>query len=73
MYHVTIKEQSKGASCWKVSGKFHVSFMEWIKVSVVDRVHKYSVTLFERVKVIIAIVLIHLCFGSDSTLSRVKI
>ena len=35
--------------------------------------HKYGVILFERVKVMIAIALIHLCLEGDSTLSYVKI
>ncbi len=46
--------------------------MQGIKVSVVYHVHQYSVMLFETVKVMITIALIHLCFGGDFPLCYVQ-
>ncbi len=34
--------------------------------------HRYSVILFEIVKVMVATALLHLCFGGDSPLNYVK-
>ncbi len=46
--------------------------MQGSKVSAGYHVHKYSVILFERVKVMLAIARKHLCFGGDSLLSYVN-
>ncbi len=67
MYIVNIREQSKGATFLE-RARFDVGS----KFSVVYQMHRYSVILFEIVKVMVATALLHLCFGGDSTLNYAK-
>ncbi len=71
MYIVHIREQTKGAKCLEVSGKSKVA-CKGAKFLLFTQMHRYSVILFERVKVKVAMALMHLCFGGDSPRSYVK-
>ena len=69
VYHVDIREQCKRVKFLE-RAKFHVR--DKVSLVYMYHVHKYSVILFERVIVTIAIVPIHLCFWGDSPRIYVK-